>query len=437
MTSTPGQTEDHPSLRASRTRRAGRPLLSVGIGAGTFAALAAAGIATSAAHAAVAPRPAEYIASPHPSPTRAVNVAVVLGRSGTDTADALVPYEVFSSSPAFTVYTVAESPTPAALEGGLAVVPSYTFAQVAAGVAPAPDVVVVPAVAAPDDAEEQGALEFVSRQYHAGARVLGICAGSRLLAASGVLDGLRATSHWSRINALEASRPAVEWIRGERYVRDGRVTTTGGVTSSVWGSLKVMADVAGSEEAERVGDLIDYPGWSLQGPTAMPARAFDAGDLTVLGNTAFPWGRPDIHVQLDGGVDEIDLAAVFEVYTYSQAGTTVARSPSGRITTRHGLDVLTEATGPSTPDAIIPGQLVSTAGRRGFDAAFEQLSRSASPTVGRAVAKMLEYPLDRAVLDTAPLPLRWRPITLVITAVALAVAAGITVFRGRRRHVRG
>jgi transcriptional regulator GlxA family with amidase domain len=412
-------------------------VLSVGIGVATFGALAAAGIATSAAQGGVAPRSAEHVATPQSPPTGALNVAVVLGRSGTDTADALVPFEVFSSSPAFTVYTVAEAPTPAPLEGGLAVVPSYTFAQVAAGAAPVPDVVVVPAVSEPDDPVEQGAREFLSRQYHAGVRLLGICAGARLLSASGVLDGLRATSHWSRISALQTSRPAVDWIRGERYVQDGRVTTTGGVTSGFWGSLKVMADLAGPAEAERVGRLVDYPGWSLGGSTAMPAQSFSAGDLTVLGNTSFPWGRPDIDVQLKDGVDEVDAAAVFEVYNYSQAGATVARSASGRITTRHGLVVLTAATGPSTPDAIIPGHLVSAGGRHGFDAAFEQLSRSTSPTVVRSVAKMLEYPLDRDVLDTAPLPLRWRPITLFITAIALGVAAGITVFPGRRRRSRG
>ncbi len=71
-------------------------------------------------------------------------VAVVLGRSGSDTADAFAPFEVFSSSPAFSVYTVADSLEPAPMDGGPSVVPSYTFADVAAGTAPAPDVIVVP-----------------------------------------------------------------------------------------------------------------------------------------------------------------------------------------------------------------------------------------------------------------------------------------------------
>ena len=109
------------------------------------------------------------------------------------------------------------------MDGGLSVVPSYTFADVAAARRRAPGLIVVPAVNNPAGADEQSARDFVAAQYRNGARILGVCAGSRLLAASGILDGLRATSHWSRISALESSNPAVNWVRGERYVQDGRV----------------------------------------------------------------------------------------------------------------------------------------------------------------------------------------------------------------------
>ncbi|HEX3201984.1 MAG TPA: AraC family transcriptional regulator, partial [Actinomycetes bacterium] len=47
-------------------------------------------------------------------------------------------------------------------------------------------------------------------------RVLGVCNGSRLLAAAGLLDGRRATAHWSAIRGLERRRPQVDWVRGQR-----------------------------------------------------------------------------------------------------------------------------------------------------------------------------------------------------------------------------
>ncbi|HEY3549280.1 MAG TPA: DJ-1/PfpI family protein [Propionicimonas sp.] len=415
-------------------RRIGRTTLAATLGVATFAALAVAGMSVSSAEASPALLPAN--STPHTrSTTGKLVVAVVLGRSGSDTADVFAPYEVLASSPAFVVYTIADTPAPAPMDGGLSVVPSYTYDDVASGTAPTPDLIVVPAVNNPAGPEEQGARDFISDRYHAGAHVLGICAGSRLLAASGILEGLRATSHWSRISALETTNPAVTWVRGERYVQDGRVTTTGGVTSSIWGSLKVMADLAGPAEANRVGTPINYPGWSPDAPVAMPAQTFAAGDVSVLLNNAFPWARPVVDVQLDDGVGEIDAAALLEVYSYSQAAQANALSRTGMITTRHGLVVTTVATGSPAHQILVPGVVVSGQGLHGFDAAFEQLGRSTHPVAVHSVAKMLEYPLDRVVQATAPLALQWRPAFLIILSVLMAVAVG-SVPRIVRRALR-
>jgi len=75
-------------------------------------------------------------------------VAVVLGASGSVITDALGPYEVFARSPTFFVYTMSASRPTVVLSGALAVVPDYSLDDVEAGLAPEPDVVVVPAVAA-------------------------------------------------------------------------------------------------------------------------------------------------------------------------------------------------------------------------------------------------------------------------------------------------
>ncbi|HZA84301.1 MAG TPA: DJ-1/PfpI family protein [Actinomycetes bacterium] len=155
-------------------------------------------------------------------------VAVVLGASGSVITDALGPYEVFARSPTFFVYTVSASRPAAVLSGGLAVVPDYSLEDVDAGLAPEPDVIVVPAVAAPNGKKEAPLRDWITRRTDQGAHFLGVCNGSRLLAATGLLDGRRATSHWSSIRSLERSRPRVEWVRGQRYVQDRTLTTTAG-----------------------------------------------------------------------------------------------------------------------------------------------------------------------------------------------------------------
>ena len=263
--------------------------------------------------------------------------------------------------------------------------------------------------------------------------MLGICTGARLLAASGILDGLTATSHWSRIAALEASNPAVSWVRGERYVQDGRVTTTGGVTSGIPGMLKVMADMAGAPEAARVAKLISYPGWTSHSTPRMPTRSFGPEDVPVLINAAFPWGRPTVDIRLLDGVDELDAAALFEVYNYSLAASTRSVSATGTVRTRHGLmlrtEVLDRTAGGRT---VTAGEVRSRRGLGGFDAAFEQLGRTVRPTVVDSVSKMIEYPLSRVDRDQPFAWQQWRTTGLLGVAALVALAAGSLPLVGRR-----
>jgi putative intracellular protease/amidase len=164
-------------------------------------------------------------------------VAVALGSSGTVGSDVLAPYEVFASSPEFSVYTIAAGPGPAPIDGGPAIVPTYTFNDVRSGRARQPDVVVVPAVGAPEGPEETAMREWILEESGRGAQITGVCNGSNVLAATGILDGHKATGHWSRLSSLKKSRPQVQWTEGPRYVQDGLITTTAGVTSGIPGAL--------------------------------------------------------------------------------------------------------------------------------------------------------------------------------------------------------
>src|SRR5215218_7162463 len=223
------------------------------------------------------------------------------------------------------------------LSGGLAVMPNYSLDDVDKGVAPEPDLVVVPAVTAPNGKQEAPLREWSTRQVDRGAHLLGVCNGSRLLAATGLLDGHRATSHWSSIRSLERSRPQVDWVRGQRYIQDGTLTTTAGVTSGVFGALRLVEQLAGAAEAERVGRELAYPGWSLHGPIEIRAQRWAPHDLAYLLAVVFPWLRPTVGVSLVQGVGELEVAAPFEVYASSFAARTVPIAAEVTVTTRHGL----------------------------------------------------------------------------------------------------
>src|SRR6185312_9192069 len=221
--------------------------------------------------------------------------------------------------------------------------------------APEPAVIVIPAVVFPAGRKERPLREWLARRAGRGAQLLGVCAGSRLLAAAGLLDGHRATSHWSRLRGLERGRPQVDWVRGQRYIQDGTITTTAGVTSGVFGALRLVQQLAGAAEAQRVGRELAYPGWSLDGPTGIPAQRLAPRDLTNLLAALAPWRRPALGVGLVEGAGEIDVTAprvdrliVPGVHRADQVDPRLAGWAAGR-----GLDIeLPQADGEFSFDAM-------------------------------------------------------------------------------------
>lgn len=432
----------------SRPRRIARTVLAAVVATLTLAGVAQAGMMiTLQDHSEGPAAGATAWPAARPAGAGSIVVAVVLGQSGTVGSDVLAPYEVFASSPAFSVYTVAEHGRPAPGAGGPALVPAHTFAEVDSGGAAAPDVVVVPAVGDPAGERESALRRWVARQHDGGAHLLGVCSGSRVLAAAGVLDGRRATSHWGRLPALQESNPEVDWVGGHRYVQDGSVTTTAGVTSGIPGALKVVADLAGSEEAERVGRSINYPGWSLQAPTTIPEQRHTLADLPVALRLVLPWMKPTVGIALTDGVGEIDLTAAFEAYATSYAARPVAIAPADTIETRHGVVLVTTPISdhPDVDRAVAPGAtsasaidpqlrdwasdhdvgiepLRSSHGEAGFAAALEDLAAHSTPTVARTVAKVIDYPV--AHLDLRSSGPHWRVPALLSVAVALAIGMG-------------
>jgi transcriptional regulator GlxA family with amidase domain len=403
---------------------------------------------------------------------RRLVAAFVVGKSGTIASDLLAPYDIFASSPAFTTYVVGAGAGPAPLEGGPAVVPTYTFDDVDAHPALTPDLVVVPGLTKPTGSTEAALRTWVTRQHDDGAKVLVVCSGALVLAETGMLDGLHATSHWSRIHALETSRPAVHWVRGRRWVEDGSVTTTAAVTSGVPAALHLVAELAGPAEAQRVANLHPELGWTPTETTTIPDDHFAAHDWPVGLNYVLPWFRPTIGIALPDGVGELDATAAFEVYGQSAAARTVAIATSDTVRTRHGLTLLTTSTSkaPDLDRLVIPGtaetdavepRLLEWAHKRGltveplvdrsrpdgsrgggggFTAALQDLADHTDAATTRTTAKMIGYPTTD--LDLHNGHRTWRTVLLALVSLALAVLIGgaparLARRRRRRAHTSG
>ncbi|RYE56141.1 MAG: AraC family transcriptional regulator, partial [Hyphomicrobiales bacterium] len=82
-----------------------------------------------------------------------------------------------------------------------------------------------------DFAEVGPIVEWVGREARQARRITSVCSGAYFLAQAGLLDGRRATTHWSACNVFAKQYPAVRLEPDRIYIQDGPVWTSGGITA--------------------------------------------------------------------------------------------------------------------------------------------------------------------------------------------------------------
>ncbi|MEU5595793.1 DJ-1/PfpI family protein [Streptomyces sp. NPDC020298] len=183
--------------------------------------------------------------------------------------DAVGPYEILSRLPDARVDFVAERPGPVRTDTGfLAVTADKALHEV-----PHPDVIVVaggPGTFA--EIENDALLAWLRAADATSTWTTSVCSGSLLLAAAGLLDGRRATSHWL---ALDFLRQYGAEPTGERVVTDGTYVTAAGVSSGIDMALTLLGRIAGDEHAQAVQLLTEYdpqPPYDAGSPAKAPAH---------------------------------------------------------------------------------------------------------------------------------------------------------------------
>src|ERR687894_3294409 len=204
-------------------------------------------------------RSGELPAAPGHDPDKPTAV-VLLSNRGSEVTDVLGPYEVLSESGAFNVYAAAPKREAATLSGGLDVQPQLSLTQLDRRLdGEDPDVVVVPAMWDVGSPGHRPVAEWLKEHAEGTGTVMSVCDGAEVLADAGLLDGRRATANWANISRWEGRYPDAEWERGLRYVEDGNVTTSAGVTSGTSATLRVVSGYVGEEAAAGLARKIGYP----------------------------------------------------------------------------------------------------------------------------------------------------------------------------------
>jgi transcriptional regulator GlxA family with amidase domain len=185
-----------------------------------------------------------------------IKVAFLLG-ADTNVIDTAGPWEVFQDvmvmragmhANPFDMFTVGPGESPLAMTGGLRVVPDYGVAN-----APKANVIVVPAQRA-----QAAALEWLRASATHADMIMSVCTGAYQLARAGLLDGLKATTHHDFWDDFAKEFPKVRLQRGARFVDNGRIATSGGLTSGIDLALHVVARYLGDDASAATATYLEH-----------------------------------------------------------------------------------------------------------------------------------------------------------------------------------
>jgi hypothetical protein len=251
------------------------------------------------------------------------------------------------------------------------------------------DYVIVPNIY--NGAEKPRILNWVKAQARRGATIVGICDGVPVLANAGLLEGRRATGHWRTIDDLERRHPGTRWVRNRRYVVDGNVITTSGVSASIPISVALIEAIAGRDRAAVVARRLGVQDWS----PAHDSSRFRLGRkiVTALVNKGAAWRHEELGIGVAPGVDEISLALMADSYSRTRRSWaySVAAS-SAPVRTRRGLTLIPDRqSGKEQPASMLPAADHVPAAQT-LDFALEGIKARYGDPTAAFVAVQIEYP---------------------------------------------
>jgi transcriptional regulator GlxA family with amidase domain len=172
------------------------------------------------------------------------------------------PYEVFTTASRmhrrthdtdlFQVVTVARDTAPVRARAGLLVTPDTTF-----GTHPAFDVLVVPGGVVTDELARPDVAAWIARTAPTTRITASVCTGAFLLAQAGLVAGKAVTTHWEDIDDLKAMFPGLDVRTGVRWVDEGAIVTSAGISAGIDMSLHLVERLGGRALAERTARQLD------------------------------------------------------------------------------------------------------------------------------------------------------------------------------------
>ena len=198
------------------------------------------------------------------------------------------------NEPVYHLEVLATQPGPVATQGGVQIVADRAYQEIDGGL----DTLIV---AGGDEGyieracQDQALLDWLARMAPQVRRMASVCTGAFLLAASGLLNGRRATTHWNYSERLARVFPAIQVEPDLVFIRDGQVYTSGGITSGIDLALALVEEDHGRDVAASVARFmvmfLRRPGGQSQFSTYLTTEASNRRDIREL--QAWILGHPN------------------------------------------------------------------------------------------------------------------------------------------------
>jgi transcriptional regulator GlxA family with amidase domain len=317
-------------------------------------------------------------------------IAVVAYNPSTEVTDFVVPYGVLAESGVADVVAVSTGEGPIQMSAGTRFGAQATLAAFDARYPLGADYVIVPAIYEGESYEPL--LAWLRAQAARGATIVGICDGVPTLARAGLLEGKRATTHWRTIDRMERKHPGTRWMRNTRYIAEGKIITTSGVSASIPIAIALVEAIAGRARAEELAKNLGANDWSPRHNSEqfrLTPRAF----LTALANKAMFWRHEELGIAVAPGVDEIRVALIADAYHRTRRSPTFTVSSSREpVRTRRGLTVYPDRhEGERAPDRML-SLLEQVPPVQALDQALSDIAAGYGTRTAAFVALTMEYP---------------------------------------------
>lgn len=193
-----------------------------------------------------------------------VNVGIFLFED-VEALDFAGPYEVFTTAsrvakkfePApsltFTVFSVAASAGPVRVRAGMNIIPDFNFEN-----APAIDLLIIPGGVVTAEIKKPRIIDWIKQTSAQADLTASVCTGAFLLAQAGVVTRHKVTTHWEDIADLRAQFPALQVQENTRWVDEGSIVTSAGISAGIDMSLHLVERLAGRSLAVATARQMEF-----------------------------------------------------------------------------------------------------------------------------------------------------------------------------------